>query len=304
MTSKARTDQVRTLEEALSPPLDGADMRITSVLLTPEEAHTILSIMSYPKQRRIMRGHVGMLADAMVNGDFVRGRQITFAPNYDGKQELIDGQHRLQAAVDANWTGKWSICCLWDKDDYADRAYIRLDTAQKERTAAVIGRAAGYENLTAGMQSCIIAAARYQNVWSDEYELPSFCNTPPPRDCLARVDDHMEAFATANAMLLDSRVRPQIKRRIISPMVMAVISETLHTAPSEAKEFWYKVATNGDEVSGDLRNLLIVGKPKKGSIYYMPRITTQAWNQREAKKMRYKKKDPIQLNQSSLVVPE
>ena len=114
------------LEQALTPPTDGGDIKFTPVTLTPEDAHNILSMMNYQRHRPITASHVGTLANAMVNGDFVRGRQITFAPDHEGRPVLIDGQHRLQAAVNADWTGKWVVCCLWGEEDRAERVYVQL----------------------------------------------------------------------------------------------------------------------------------------------------------------------------------
>ena len=46
---------------------------------------------------------------------------------------LVDGQHRLQAAVNADWTGPWVITCLWGEERRAEDIYIQLDTSQKVR---------------------------------------------------------------------------------------------------------------------------------------------------------------------------
>ena len=114
------------LELALTPPTDGSNIKATVVRLTPEDAHNILSLRNFQRHRRITASHVGTLADAMVNGDFVEGRQITFAPDHEGRPVLIDGQHRLQAAINADWTGVWVICCLWGEDDLAERVYLQF----------------------------------------------------------------------------------------------------------------------------------------------------------------------------------
>ncbi len=114
------------LAQAFTPPTNGGDITLTVVRLTPENARNILSLMNYRRHRPITASHVGTLADAMVNGDFVEGRQITFAPDHEGRPVLIDGQHRLQAAINADWTGVWVICCLWGEDDLAERVYLQF----------------------------------------------------------------------------------------------------------------------------------------------------------------------------------
>ena len=121
------------LAQALTPPTDGDDNKTTVVTLTPEDAHNILSTMNYARHRRISASHVGNIAEAMATGKFTELRQITFAPDHEGNPVLIDGQHRLQAAINADWTGRWVMTCLWGKEDRADEIYMQLDTSQKER---------------------------------------------------------------------------------------------------------------------------------------------------------------------------
>ena len=114
------------LELALTPPTDGSNIKATVVRLTPEDAHNILSLRNFQRHRRITASHVGTLADAMATGRFIEPSQIIFAPDHEGNQVLIDGQHRLQAAIDAHWTGPWVITCLWGEDDRAEKVYLQF----------------------------------------------------------------------------------------------------------------------------------------------------------------------------------
>ena len=121
------------LAQALTPPTDGDDFQVTAVTLTPEDAHTILSTMNYRRHRRISTAHVGRIAHAMATGKFTEMSQITFAPDDERNLVLVNGQHRLQAAIDASWTGPWVITCLWGKERRAEDIYIQVDTSQKVR---------------------------------------------------------------------------------------------------------------------------------------------------------------------------
>ena len=114
------------LAQALTPPTDGDDFTVTAVTLTPEDAHNILSTMNYTRHRRISTAHVGRIAHAMATGKFTEMSQITFAPDHERNLVLVDGQHRLQAAINADWTGVWVICCLWGEDDLAERVYLQF----------------------------------------------------------------------------------------------------------------------------------------------------------------------------------
>ena len=154
------------------------------------------------------------------------------------------------------------------------------------------------------MQTCIVSAARYQNIWDENYERPSFCNTPPARDCLSRVNTRIEAFMKADKILNDERVRAQIKRRITSPMVMAIVAETMHSMPLEAEAFWLSVSTNGEKIAGQVRDLMIEGKPPRSSTNYMPRLAAQAWNQRASQRsLRREQQNYQRLNDTDLTVP-
>ena len=304
MTENPFQPERTTLEESLTPPRDGTDMRVSLVTLTPEQAHDILQLRAYQKQRGINRSHVGMLADTMVHGEFVKGTKITFAPDHRGNQVLIDGQHRLLAAMSADWTGEWIICSLWGDKNQAARVYILLDTSQKQRTAAVIGRAAGYDQLSSKVRSSVIAAARYQSLWDSNYEIPPFCYIPPARDCVARIDERLQAFATADDLISEKRVSRQIRTRLTSPMIMAIMTETLHVMPGEAQEFWKTMSTNGEGVPGDLRTLLIEGAPLRAGKHYMPRLVATAWNQRKSERpLRQEKKSPVLISGTTITVP-
>ena len=240
----------------------------------------------------------------MLNGEFAPGSMLTFALDENQQQVLVDGQHRLQAAVTADWTGDWTIRCLWHTGYTAYHIYTVLDTAQAQRTAAVIGRAAGYDQLTTRAQNAVIAAARYQNVWRTDYANPPFCSNPPVRDNIARANDRILAFEKADQIIHDNRATSHIRRRMAVPMVLAVMAETLHQSPWEAADFWHRVATNGDGTPGELRNSLILGRPSKSSPYYIGRITANAWNQRKAtNKFRRDNKNPIPLEGTPLIIP-
>ena len=292
------------LRAALVPPPDGQEAKVSVVRITPDEANHILNMMSHTLQRKINPGHAGMIADAMCNNDFIPYREITFAPDQDWNPILIDGQHRLQAAVDSGWTGPWVTCCLWAKEFTVHRSYIQLDTSQKERTAAVIGRAMSqYQHTSGRMQNSIIAAARYQNIWDTEYELPLFCYIPPNRDCTDRIGRQMSSFEKADEILNDSKVRAHIRRRLASPMVLAIMAETLHTTPQEAEEFWRAVASSTGGIASDLHSLLLEGKPPKTSVHYMARLTAQAWNQKDSKgRLRRENRTALRVSQTNLMV--
>ncbi len=100
-------------------------MEVTNrtVILTPEDMAEITSRMCYSRQRRIQPSHVGMIADMMIANQYAPGDQITFALE-EAIPKLVDGQHRLQAAIAAGWTGCWIVRCLWTEQFAADKIYL------------------------------------------------------------------------------------------------------------------------------------------------------------------------------------
>ena len=292
---------VPALRRAAAMPPEGDDLTIRTATLTPEDAQEILEQMLFERQRDIVPGHVGMLADLMITGQFRAGSQITLAPNSDGDLVMVDGQHRLQAAVTANWTAKWSIRTMWN--DLAEDAYIVMDTSVRQRSSAVIGKAVGYEKLSNRAQNAIIAAARYQNIWRSDYQPPVLCNTPPVLDNVARANERLGAFEAADLIINDKNATTQIKRRLATPMIMAVMTETLHALPEEATSFWTDVATNGRGVAGELKDALIEGRPAKSSANYIPRLAAHAWNQRDSnRRIRREHRRPLRVEHTLCVI--
>ena len=279
---------VPTLDRAFEPPPGRTGVTLSEVMLTPAEADRVIATMGFEWQRDMDWVHARMLADMMANGEFAAGSQLTFAFDEEGAPKLVDGQHRLRAAVNADWTSTWNVRVVWDGQvQDAQGLYVLLDGYQKKRSPAVMGRALGLEALHVRMQGVAMATARYQNLWSSDYVQPDGCAQPPIRDNVARVRERMAAFIEADEILNLSRTSSQAKRKLTTGQVLAVIVETLATdKDGEAKEFWTSVATSGDGIAGKLREDLIAGKPSRTGALYVPRLVAMAWNQRGAEKIR------------------
>ena len=122
------------------------------------------------RQRDADRVHVGQLADMFANNEWAPASQLTFAIDEDDVPQLVDGQHRLRAALSASWTGPWAIRVLWNHHQAAS-VYTLLDAHQKRRTASVIGRAVGLDGLSEKMTGLIIGSSRYINEWDTTYNI-------------------------------------------------------------------------------------------------------------------------------------
>ena len=202
---------------------------------------------------------------------------------------LVDGQHRLRAAVLAKWTGAWNVRVMWPSDvQNVVGLYVLLDGYQKRRTPAVMGRALGFDGLSDRVQMVVIAAAKYQNQWRpSEYSPPGACSLPPIRDNVARGHKRLDDFKKADHILNMGTTSAKARRRMMTAQVLAIMVETLAVAEdSEAEDFWTGVATNGNGVAGELRDSLIAAKPPRAGAMYTPRLVAGAWNTRTADKLR------------------
>ena len=277
---------IPALDVLLEEPQDGSKMANAAIRLSVVDADAILGQMSFERQRDADLQHIGMLADMFRNGEWVEGSQLTFTLDQFGNPKLVDGQHRLRAAIQAGWEGVWTARVLF-KNDSAASMYTLLDAHQKKRPPHVIGRALGFGEFSVRMQSAMISAARYQNQWRSEYILPDGCYTPPVRDNIARATERREAFAAADKILGGANVSAPAARKLLGAMVLAVVVETLvGDEADKATEFWQAVSTNGGGIAGELRDHLLEGPPRKAGKLFIPRLVANAWNQRNAEKLK------------------
>ena len=281
---------IAVLDCIFEKPKDDSDVSNGMVTLTPKDAEAILSRMNFERQRDTDWPHARMLADMMLNNEWAAGSQLTFAfDKVTNEPALVDGQHRLRAAVLAKWTGAWNVRVMWPSDvQNVVGLYVLLDGYQKRRTPAVMGRALGFDGLSDRVQMVVIAAAKYQNQWRpSEYSPPGACSLPPIRDNVARGHKRLDDFKKADHILNMGTTSAKARRRMMTAQVLAIMVETLAVAEdSEAEDFWTGVATNGNGVAGELRDSLIAAKPPRAGAMYTPRLVAGAWNTRTADKLR------------------
>ena len=269
---------VPALELALTPPPGGSDGTGAGITLTPDDARAILLHMGCLREDEIDRGLVGMMADSMQADEWSTGGQIMFLVSDTGEATLVDGHHRLHAAIVAGWTGLWIVTGHWNCKDSARDMHRIINSIRLPRTDADIGHALFNDQLSPEMQSIIITAARYHNEWSSEYRLPEICHTPRLRHDIARARELLEVFKQADLIINNAEVQSRTKRRLMTPMVMAVVTATLATDPQDATTFWKAVVTGGQGVAGTLRAALMRGHPRGASKHYWPQLVGQAWN--------------------------
>tara|TARA_R110002096_G_scaffold51138_3_gene133800 strand:- start:280 stop:1191 length:912 start_codon:yes stop_codon:yes gene_type:complete len=98
-----------------------------NVLITPEIAKRLLDNTNSELQRRITRADVLWLSDLMRNGHFKQDNGDTIRQDKQGN--IIDGQHRLSACIEANFTFETVFAKGLDTD-----SIMTIDIGRKTRT--------------------------------------------------------------------------------------------------------------------------------------------------------------------------
>ena len=114
----------------------------------------------------------------------------------------------------------------------------------------------------------------------------------------------LHAYEVVDTIITHPDVRANIRNRLISPIILAVVSETIYQMEDEAKEFWMAVATQKTGVAADLHDLLIDVPPNRSSRFYAARLAGHAWNQRNSTgTLRRENRNPLKVVHTSLVIP-
>lgn len=102
-------------------------MEFHSVTISPDVAQKLLSNTDTKVQRKLKRNHILSLADDMRAGNFIQNNGDSIRQDIEGN--IIDGQHRLAACIEANFT----IKTLFVKGLNTDTIKT-IDIGQKTRT--------------------------------------------------------------------------------------------------------------------------------------------------------------------------
>lgn len=128
-------------------------MEICKEMITPEKASQYLE-SNIENNRSVSKRWVDNITELMRRGDWMaNGDTIKFqAPNGDGIEHLLDGQHRLMAIIRLDKP----VECLVARG-LSDQTFLTIDSGRK-RTAADCLTIAGYKNaatLAAGLRNLV-----------------------------------------------------------------------------------------------------------------------------------------------------
>jgi len=154
--------------------------------ITPQRAEAMLGLNVH--NRPIRPRHVETLAQAIKRGDWkVNGEMIRL----DGQNQLIDGQHRLLAVLEADMP----------IETYVARGF---PTSVQETIDLGRGRSLGDALKLRGVQNYLILAAAIRKVWFYEQvgvAVPSNSfRMPTLQECLETLDRHEGLHASAEAV--------------------------------------------------------------------------------------------------------
>ena len=94
--------QKNNIEKLFFQP--ASQVEFYNVEITPQIAKILLDMTDSRVQRRLKKKHVMWLSNTMKTGQFNQNNGDTIRQDVDGN--IIDGQHRLAACIDANYTLK------------------------------------------------------------------------------------------------------------------------------------------------------------------------------------------------------
>lgn len=241
--------------------------------VSPEMAEQWLSRNS---NNRNLRGQViASYARDMTNGSWVLNGETV---KISSAGQLLDGQHRLNAVVDAGVTVPMIVV-----RDIAPEVMPTVDAGAR-RTYADALRMAGEENT-----SVLAAVARRALLWDRGYRTKTGSLSPTATELTAFLEQHMRLRGSAE-------VASKIASKTLLPASIIGLCHWLFSDldPDEAGEFLSRLA-DGDGLAADdpiaaLRNRIVKMRVGGGRVNETEAIAllVMAWNARRAGETRTK----------------
>ena len=260
-----------------NPPVDGSKVSYGESRLDWSECRILLGRYLYVGQRSMRRSQVGGIAASMRAGEFDPYSVISLAFTEQGVPVIVDGQHRLTAAHDAQWTGTWLFRVYWEGS--AEEHYHRLDRHQIRRSDRDAGESMVDIPLRNSFRSTCMGAARWQVQWTAGYELPPQALEPVFTDIDVRFRLRVGEYQELEELIFKGGYT-DVVRRFSNPRQLAVMAETLAHCHDKALEFWKSVMGNGPGTAVQYRLKLAEGRPKRWTANYPGRLAGTAWNRR------------------------
>lgn len=196
----------------------------------------------------------------MRNGDWQPGTQIAFGRMPDGSLHLVNGQHRMRAAIEARHASEYQIliCDCSDENELA-ALYYKFDRSARIRSLSEVANAANLSeeyNLSKSMTVAVLSAVP---ILAYNLKVVSYTHEPIIRDDDWKIEKAAEWWSAARLYeTAISRAEIGMPRRLRGVYVTAAALATLRFQEKTAFEFWKGVAENDGLSRGDPRRALSV----------------------------------------------
>lgn len=232
-------------------PYTGRDFTTTLVTVTPHMARILRDKWAFERQRNISSSNVRRLAAEMRAGNFTQGTQIYFAEMPNGHLYILNGNHTLEAIVEAGVPQILTFTTQRVKDiEEAGKIYAVFDI-HKARTWMDSLRGAGLEG-TVPMPSKVLAAI---NVIDNDFDQTSSKDRGSRIERFKTLEDYRESVELLTAAMHGAPVHATklLKRAV----VMGVALETIKHQPTSGIEFWGRLAKDSGLKDGDPERSLL-----------------------------------------------
>jgi hypothetical protein len=277
MSSKKRPTLTAVQPVTAFAPDKPGDVRMETMLLTPEIAARWLHDYTYDGQRSVRRARVEAIKDLITRGLFGLSEvRICYVAD-DGY--LTNGQHRLHAIVELGVPVQVIVVRRFCANlEEVANDYSTHDARFSNRTYGDIYQAHNLDDetgLTPPQVQKVASAAAFINADFQEYRATRVAEVRVAlvRDWAQAAGAFFEAIAGASA---------GVKKKLSTAPVFAVALVTFRHSPDEAAVFWQRVAANDRLEPGTPEHSLLRwlddNQITSSNYNRVVRISAAAWN--------------------------
>lgn len=229
-------------------------------LLTVAEAYALLH-RSFDRQRPLNQNYVFLWAEEMRRGEFRAQSQIRIAI-CNGTQYLVDGQHRLNAQVEANVPMVYTITYTECSDEEEiGRLYSVIDRGQPRTVPQLLNAQDIDVARSFGFGPGLLTVMNAASVWIES----GFATTSGQISYLSRSEDQIvrrvkewsPAFASYHAALSGKSLSSHAGKKAKHVGMVASALLQYRYCVQNADEFWVPLAEDDGLRLGDPRKTLL-----------------------------------------------
>lgn len=289
---------------------------VPNVMIDPTGARSILANKLWDRQRPLRSATVANYSRQMNTGQWQPASVIRYAV-LDGKEYLIDGQHRLQAIVDSSTVQEF--VCVYStvaSDEELAALYASIDRGLS-RTPFDQLHAIGLDDYYGWNQTTTNMIATAVNFIAGGF------NESVGRAKLSGLElaEMIETYAVAAEQYVwlydntaSSVIRAGFRRRATASVALVTLKQSVVVYGGHVNDFWLAIANDSPMKTGDPRKLAlhhlmlsrVTGGASRGdrryTSYYSSRYIANCFNafveKRSLKMTRVSETSPIRINGS------